>query len=76
MYISSRKINTFSEAMEINNFKASQGWLGKFLKRYGWNYLNLRGEADEMSYEEFNNIFQQWTENNLEKNQGIKGWER
>ena len=41
----------FYEAMEINYFKASQGWPGKVLKRYGWNYLNLHREADEMSDE-------------------------
>ena len=52
----------FAEAMEINDFKESQGCLGKVLKQYGWDYLNLHGEADEISDEEFNNIFQQWTE--------------
>ena len=62
--------------MEINDFKASQGWLWKVLKWYGWNYLNLRGEAEEISDEEFNKKFQQWTEKTLEKYQVIKGWER
>ena len=65
----------FAEAMEINEFKASQGSLGKVLKRYGWNSLNLHGEADGMSNEEFNKSFQQWTNNSLKKNQGIKGQE-
>ena len=58
----------FSEATKINDFKASKGWLGKVLKQYGWNYLNLHWEADEMSEEEFNKFFQQWTEKTLEKN--------
>ena len=58
----------FSEATKINDFKASKGWLGKVLKQYGWNYLNLHWEADEMSYKEFNKFFQQWTEKTLEKN--------
>ena len=47
----------FSEATKINDFKASKGWLGKVLKQYGWNYLNLHWEADEMSDEEFNKFF-------------------
>ena len=63
----------FSEETEINDFRESQGWLGNVLRRYGWNYLNLHGEADEMSDEEFNNIFQHWNEN-TKTNKGIKGW--
>ena len=42
--------------MEINEFKASQGWLGKVLQRYGWNSLNLNIQDDEMSDEEMNKI--------------------
>ena len=61
--------------MEINDFKASQGWLGKILKLYGWNDINLHGEADEISHEEFNKKNQQWTDNTLKKGKVIKGWE-
>ena len=38
------------------------------MKLYGCNSLNFHGEVDEISDGEFNNIFQQWNENTLEKN--------
>ena len=61
--------------MEINDFKASRAFPRKFLKQYGWNSLNLHGEAGEISDVEFNKMLQQLTKNTLEKNQVIKGWE-
>ena len=57
----------FAESMEINYIKASEGWLGKFLKQYGWNSLDIHGETDEISDEDFNKTFQRWTEKILEK---------
>ena len=39
----------FPEATKIYDLRVSQRWLGKVLKQYDWNYLNIHGGDYEMS---------------------------
>lgn len=41
----------FASDMGINNFAASNGWLWRFLGRYGFKHINLHGEAGDVDKE-------------------------
>ena len=45
----------FASEMGVADFKASKGWLHRFLNRYGFEHINLHGEAgdvDQRKYQE------------------------
>ena len=45
----------FASEMGVAEFKASKGWLDRFLNRYGFEHINLHGEAgdvDQSKYQE------------------------
>ena len=51
-----QKASQFSEATGIQDFKSSLGLPQKVLNRNGWFYIDLHGEAKEISGEYFNTI--------------------
>ena len=45
----------FASAMGVADFNASKGWRHRFLNRYGYEHINLHGEAgdvDQRKYQE------------------------
>ena len=45
----------FASEMGVAEFKASKGWLDRFLNRYGFEHINLQreaGDVDQSKYQE------------------------
>ena len=45
----------FASEMGVADFKASKGWLHRFLNRYGFEHINLHGkggDVDQRKYQE------------------------
>lgn len=49
------KAEKFAEQLGINNFKASEGWLGKFKLRHNITYGKINGEARDVDMNVTNN---------------------
>ena len=55
----------FADALGVEDFKASDGWLSNVLKRSNKHGIKLHGEAGEMSPEEIVTIIEDWKKNVL-----------
>jgi hypothetical protein len=54
------KAQKFADDLGMNDFKASDGWLNRTLKRSGKIGISLHGEADDMVPEERFRIVEEW----------------
>lgn len=57
------KAKTLAEKIEFNNFKASNGWLNRFIKRNGLSFKKVCGESASVD----TNISENYKENVLSK---------